>query len=193
MKKKQILIGVCGSFCNHARVLEEFKKLTEDYDLHFVISEQVASTSTRFFEKSSFHRLLQSLSNTEIIETICDSEPIGPRNMYDLMMIAPATATTIGKLANGIYDSSVTLAVKAMQRNSKPILIGMSSNDFIGITGANLLNYSRGKNIFLLPMYQDDIRQKPLSMTSCFELMKDGIEAALEGKQLQPIFREKKQ
>ena len=103
MKKKQILIGVCGSFCNHARVLEEFKKLTEDYDLHFVISEQVASTSTRFFEKSSFHQLLQSLSNTEIIKTICDSEPIGPRNIYDLMMIAPATATTIGKLANGIY------------------------------------------------------------------------------------------
>ena len=193
MKKKQILIGVCGSFCNHARVLEEFKKLTEDYDLHFVISEQVASTSTRFFEKSSFHQLLQSLSNTEIIKTICDSEPIGPRNIYDLMMIAPATATTIGKLANGIYDSSVTLAVKAMQRNSKPILIGLSSNDFIGITGANLLNYSRGKDIFLLPMYQDDIRQKPLSMTSCFELMKEGIEAALEGRQLQPIFREKKQ
>ena len=193
MKKKQILIGVCGSFCNHARVLEEFKKLTEDYDLHFVISEQVASTSTRFFEKSSFHQLLQSLTNSEIIETIRDSEPIGPRNVYDLMMIAPATATTIGKLANGIYDSSVTLAVKAMQRNNKPILIGLSSNDFIGITGANLLNYSRGKNIFLLPMYQDDICQKPLSMTSCFELMKEGIEAALEGRQLQPVFREKKQ
>lgn len=192
MSKPQILFGICGSFCNHARILHELYWLKEDYDLHFVISEHVAAMSTRFFKNSDFRRELNKLSDAAIIDTITESEKIGPNNSYDLMVIAPATANTIAKLVNGIYDTSVTLAAKAMQRNDKPLLIGLSTNDFIGISGANLLRYTSHKHIYTLPMVQDDIVHKPRSMSACFELLKEGIEAALKGEQLQPIFREAK-
>lgn len=190
MGKKQLLIGVCGSFCNHARVLHELYWLKASYDLHFVISEQVATASTRFFTNSEFRAELEKLTDAPIIDTITEAEKIGPQDRYDLMVIAPATANTIAKLANGIYDTSVTLAAKAMQRNDRPLLIALSTNDFIGISGANLLRYISRKHIYTLPMYQDDPIHKPRSMSACFELLKEGIAAALQEEQLQPIFRE---
>lgn len=190
MSKKQILFGICGSFCNHARVLHELYWLKDTYDLHFVISEHVAAASTRFFKNTEFRAELEQLSDAAIIDSITESEKIGPKNCYDLMVIAPATANTIAKLANGIYDTSVTLAAKAMQRNDRPLLVGLSTNDFIGISGANLLHYVSRKNIYTLPMRQDDVVHKPRSASACFDQLREGIEAALQGEQLQPIFRE---
>ncbi len=190
MNKKKILFGICGSFCNHARILKELDKLQEEYELSFVISEHTAAFSTRFFQCDVFRKELQERSRSLIIDSIIESEKIGPQNIYDLMVIAPATANTISKLANGIYDTSVTLAAKAMLRNDKPLLIGMSTNDFIGISGSNLLQLISRKNIYTLPMYQDDIRQKPRSMTARFDLLNEAIAAVYDGKQMQPIFTE---
>ena len=192
MSKKQILIGICGSFCNHERIIQEFHSLQVFYDLHFVISEHTASFSTRFFRSEDFRSELEKITKAPIIDSIVKSETIGPKNCYDLMVIAPATANTIAKLTNGIYDTSVTLAAKAMQRNDKPLLIGISTNDFIGISGCNFLNLLARKGVYTLPMYQDDVQKKPRSMTARFDMMKEGIEAAFLGRQLQPIFQEMK-
>ena len=116
--------------------LENICKL---YDITFVLSECVRTSSTRFFRKEEFRSELEKLSDHPIIDSIVESEKIGPAKAHDLMVIAPATANTVSKLANGIYDGSVTLAAKAMLRNERPVLIGMSTNDFIGASGANLL------------------------------------------------------
>ena len=172
MNKKKILFGICGSFCNHRQVLSELYWLQQDHDITFVLSECVRTSSTRFFRKEEFRSELEKLSD------------------HDLMVIAPATANTVSKLANGIYDGSVTLAAKAMLRNERPVLIGMSTNDFIGASGANLLRLSARKHIYLVPMYQDDPLHKPRSVTSRWDLLKEALDAALQEKQLQPVFTE---
>ena len=190
MNKKKILFGICGSFCNHRQVLSELYWLQQDHDITFVLSECVRTSSTRFFRKEEFRSELEKLSDHPIIDSIVESEKIGPAKAHDLMVIAPATANTVSKLANGIYDGSVTLAAKAMLRNERPVLIGMSTNDFIGASGANLLRLSARKHIHLVPMYQDDPLHKPRSVTSRWDLLKEALDAALQEKQLQPVFTE---
>lgn len=190
MNKKKIVFGICGSFCNHRNVLNELYWLHQEYDITFVISESVSASSTRFFERSAFRAELEKLSDHEIIDSIVESEKLGPMKAHDLMVIAPASANTVSKLSMGIYDTSVTLAAKAMLRNERPVLIGISTNDFIGESGANLLRLSAAKHVFLMPMMQDDPLHKPRSVTSCWHLMKESIEAAAQEKQLQPVFRE---
>lgn len=191
-RKTSVLFGICGSFCNHQKILREIRLLAKRYALQFVLSEITAASSTRFFTREAFRHELEALSEADILDTIVESETIGPANAHDAMVIAPATANTISKLAYGIYDSSVTLAAKAMLRNDKPVLIGISTNDFIGVSGGNLLRLSAQKHIYLLPLYQDDPKSKPRSMTSCWQLLPQAIEAALREEQLQPIFREGK-
>lgn len=188
MNKKQVLFGICGSFCNHKKILDQLAKLTDRYDLTFVISENTAKLDTRFFQHAQFRKALSAFTTHDIIDTIPESEKVGPKNQYDVMVIAPASATTISKLVNGIYDTSVTLAAKAILRNDKPILIGLSTNDFIGISGANLLQLIARKNMYTLPMYQDDIQQKPRSMSARFDVLEEAIEHVLQHQQMQPVF-----
>ena len=188
MNKKQVLFGICGSFCNHKKILDQLAKLIDRYDLTFVISENTAKLDTRFFQHAQFRKALSAFTTHDIIDTIPESEKVGPKNQYDVMVIAPASATTVSKLVNGIYDTSVTLAAKAILRNDKPILIGLSTNDFIGISGANLLQLIARKNMYTLPMYQDDIQQKPRSMSARFDVLEEAIERVLQHQQMQPVF-----
>ncbi|MCI8850176.1 MAG: dipicolinate synthase subunit B [Erysipelotrichaceae bacterium] len=186
---KRILIGICGSFCNHRAVLEQFKKLAEHNHLTFVLTDNVYESSTRFFSRNEFLMKLGELSDDEIIHTIVEAEKIGPKDCYDIMLVAPCTATQCSKLVHGIYDNALTLAAKAMIRNKKNIVIGFASNDALGISGANLFRLCALKYIYVLPMAQDAPFQKAMSMVACWGEMLPTLQKALEDEQLQPIIR----
>lgn len=186
---KRILIGISGSFCNHKAVLKQFKKLAEHNHLTFVVSDLVYESSTRFFSRNEFLTKLGELSDEKIIHTVVEAEKIGPQNCYDIMLVAPCTATQCAKLVHGIYDNALTLAIKAMIRNQKNIVIGFASNDALGISGANLFRLCALKYIYVLPLAQDAPFQKALSMVACWEEMIPTLEKAFENEQLQPIIR----
>lgn len=190
MENKRILIGISGSFCNHANVLKQFQKLAEHNQLTFVLSESVYYTTTRFFERNEFITKLEELSDTAIIHTLVEAEKIGPMNNYDLMLVAPCTATQCAKFVHGIYDSALTLAMKAMIRNQKNIVIGFSSNDALGISGANFFRLLTMKHLYVIPIAQDAPNKKPYSVVALWDLMEEALEKALYDEQIQPILRE---
>jgi dipicolinate synthase subunit B len=154
------------------------------------MSGNAAGTDTRFGKAEDFRARITEICGREPITTIVGAEPIGPKKLLDLLVIAPATGNTIAKLANGISDTSVTLAYKAHLRNGRPIVIAVSSNDALSQNAANLgILLNRG-NHFFVPYGQDDAANKPTSLVADFELLPATIAAALNGKQLQPILTE---
>ncbi|MCI9292234.1 MAG: dipicolinate synthase subunit B [Erysipelotrichaceae bacterium] len=191
MENKHILIGISGSFCNHENVLKQFQALSKKNKLTFVVSESVYYTTTRFFERNAFITKLEEISATPIIHTLVEAEKIGPMNPYDLMLVAPCTATQCAKFVHGIYDSPLTLAMKAMIRNQKNIVIGFSSNDALGISGENLFRLFSMKHLYVMPIAQDAPDKKPLSVVAVWETMEETLDKAFENKQIQPILRER--
>lgn len=191
MENKQILIGISGSFCNHENVLKQFQKLSKKNKLTFVVSESVYYTTTRFFERNAFITKLEEISDAPIIHTLVEAEKIGPMNQYDLMLVAPCTATQCAKFVHGIYDSPLTLAMKAMIRNQKNIVIGFSSNDALGISGENLFRLFSMKHLYVMPLAQDAPNKKPLSVVAVWETMEETLDKAFDNEQIQPILRER--
>ena len=173
MENKHILIGISGSFCNHENVLKQFQALSKKNKLTFVVSESVYYTTTRFFERNAFITKLEEISATPIIHTLVEAEKIGPMNPYDLMLVAPCTATQCAKFVHGIYDSPLTLAMKAMIRNQKNIVIGFSSNDALGISGENLFRLFSMKHLYVMPIAQDAPDKKPLRVVAVWDTMEE--------------------
>lgn len=189
MNRKHILIGICGSFCNHSIVLDELEKIKE-YELTFVLSKNVSTLSTRFMTQEELRNRLSRLTNNPLIETLVDAEKVGPFCKYDLMMIAPCTATCLSRLTYGNYDCPVALSAKAMLRNKKNLLLAIATNDGIGISGINLMTMLQRKRVYVVPMYQDDIVNKENSLIADFSKIEKSISYALENKQLQPVLGE---
>ena len=131
---------------------------------------------------------MESISNKKLINTIKDAEPLGPKDMCDLMVIAPCTGNTLAKLCNGITDTSVTMAAKSLLRVGKPVIIALASNDALGISAQNLGKILNYKNIYLVPLSQDDVVKKPNSLVADFEKISATVEMSLKNKQIQPIF-----
>lgn len=192
VKDQRILVGISGSFCNHAAVLDQLRKLAKHNTLTFVLSEHVYENSTRFFTREELLGQLVGLSDQAIIHTLVEAEKIGPDNCYDVMLATPCTATQCAKLVHGIYDDPMTLAMKAMIRNQKNIVIGFASNDALGISGANMFRLCAMKYIYVIPFAQDAPFQKALSVVALWEECENTIEKALQDEQLQPILRERK-
>ena len=180
---------MCGSFCTleaSFNALEELKN--RNYDILPIMSENAYTTDTRFGKATDFISKLEQMCNKSVIHSIKDAEPIGPRYKPDAMIICPCTGNTLAKLANGITDSSVTMASKAHLRNNRPLVIALATNDALS---ANLINIGKllsRKNIFFVPMKQDDPINKPTSMIANFEMIPKTLESALSGNQLMPIF-----
>lgn len=152
-----------------------------------IMSEMSYNTDTRFGTASHFNTQIANICGNSIIKTVQEAEPIGPKNMLDLLVVLPCTGNSLAKIANGIADTAVTMAVKAHLRNQKPVLIAVSTNDGLGTAAKNigtLLNY---KNLYFLPFSQDDYIKKPNSLVADFEKLPEAAIAALEGKQLQPV------
>ncbi len=185
-----IRAGACmtGSFCTFKKAFDAWRSLKNNgFDLIPIMSEASFSTDTRFYPADASGKIFSEITGREIIRTIREAEPIGPKNLTDITIVMPCTGNTLSKIANGVVDTPVAMAVKSTLRNNKPILIAVSSNDALGIGAKNLGALLSMKNIYFVPFGQDDPEMKPTSLVSKFDLVTEAALAALEGKQLQPI------
>ncbi|NLV35227.1 MAG: dipicolinate synthase subunit B [Clostridiaceae bacterium] len=192
MKLKDLRIGVAltGSFCTFSRVLPELEKIvTEGAEIFPIISEAVAAFDTRFGTSDEWKRKIEAICGKEIIKSIVEAEPIGPKGLLDILAVAPCTGNTLGKLANGITDTTVTMACKAHLRNGRPLLLAPATNDGLGVNAKNLGLLYNAKNIYFVPFGQDDPMKKCNSLVADFELLIPAIESALKGNQLQPMLK----
>ena len=182
-------MALCGSFCTFKAVKEQMKILVErDIELYPIMSYNAYSTDTRFGKAEEHINEIEQICGRKIISTLTDAEPIGPKKMFDILIIEPCTGNTIAKLASGIADTPVTLAAKSHLRNDKPILIAVSSNDALSMAATNIGKLMNNRNVYFVPMRQDDCEKKPRSVVADFSKTYDAIISALQGKQLQPIY-----
>ena len=158
------------------------------FDVLPIMSEISYTSDTRFGKAADFNEQIKNITGKDIIHTIAGAEPIGPKGLIDILIIAPCTGNTIGKLANGITDTPVTMAAKAHLRNGKPLVIAVSTNDALGASAQNIGSLFNRKNVYFVPMRQDDYIKKPTSLVAEFDLITDTVIEAMRGKQLQPVF-----
>ena len=186
------VFAMCGSFCtlNDAFAELEKMKLAEDEILP-VMSEKVYFTDTRFGLARVHVKRLEDICGKAVIHTVCDAEPIGPKMKPDVMVICPCTGNTLAKLANGITDSCVTMAAKSHLRNGKPLVICLATNDALGANLVNIGKLMARKNIYFVPMMQDDPIKKPTSLVADFTKLCDTVTEAGQGRQMMPVFLEK--
>ena len=188
MRKERVGFAVCGSFCTHKAVLDALRQLTEVYETVIpIVSETAAFTDTRFGTSDHLLEMLEDLTGNEVLCDIPSVEPIGPRKLLDVLVIAPATGNTIAKLAAGITDTAVTMAAKAHLRNGGPVVIAMASNDGLSAGARNIGELLVRKNYYFVPFGQDNAVQKPCSLVADFGKLVDTVDAALRGEQLQPM------
>ena len=188
MAEARIGFAVTGSFCTFKAVFPQMRLLTDHgYKVIPIMSENAYSTDTRFGRAADWIREAEEITGEHVIHTIAQAEPIGPKKLLDLLIIAPCTGNTLGKLACGIYDTAPTLAVKSHRRNNRPVLIAVSTNDALAASAAGIGMLMNRKGIYFVPFEQDDFRSKPASCVADFAKILPAAEAALEGRQLQPV------
>ena len=192
MKQPVLGFAMCGSFCTYQPVLEALEELHTVFpDIIPIMSDVSFETDSRFGPAESFRARLETICGHEILHTIPQVEPIGPKALLDALVIAPCTGNTIAKLANGIADTPVTLAAKAHLRNEAPIILAVSTNDGLGASGENIARLRQRKHYYFVPYGQDDPAAKPQSLKADFALLPAALEAALAGRQIQPLLRER--
>ena len=179
--------ALTGSFCTFSQVLPVVEALSARCTVLPILSERSASTDTRFGRAEDLRRRLEALCGRPPITSISEAEPIGPKKLLDALIIAPCTGNTLGKLANGITDSSVTMAAKAHLRNCRPLILAVSTNDGLTASLPNLGTMSCRRHVYLVPFRQDDPVQKPTSLVANMSLIPQTLEAALRGEQIQPV------
>ena len=189
MEKIHVGFALCGSFCMLRKTLEELPRLIgSGFDITPIMSETVYNTDTRFGTAEEFRGILAETTGKKIIHSVAQAEPIGPKKLLDLLIIAPCTGNTLGKLAGGITDTAVTMAAKAHLRNKRPLLIAVSTNDAPSASAKNIGALLNTKNVYFVPMRQDDPENKESSLVADMSMLLSASLSALEGKQLQPIF-----
>ncbi|MGG3889117.1 dipicolinate synthase subunit B [Metabacillus fastidiosus] len=192
LKGKRIGFGLTGSHCTYDAVFPQIEKLVEEgVEVLPVVSHTVQSTTTRFGEGAEWIKRIEEATGNKVIDSIVKAEPLGPKIPLDCMIIAPLTGNTMSKFANAMTDSPVLMAAKATLRNQKPVVLGISTNDALGLNGANLMRLMATKNIYFIPFGQDAPDKKPNSMVAQMTLLQATVEAALENKQYQPVIIEK--
>ena len=189
----KIGFAITSSYCTVEKIMEQVLLLVDlGYDVIPIASPGVISCDTRFGKGRDFKEVLESITGHEVTSTIIGAERFGPKEKLDLLVVAPATGNFIAKLANGITDSPVTMATKATLRNGSPIVIGVSTNDGLGLNGENIMKLLNTKNIYFIPFGQDNYEKKPNSLISHFDMLIPTIEEALSNKQIQPVLKEYK-
>lgn len=188
MIDKTVGFALCGSFCTYAESLQALRDVTQNFSAVVpIMSEISAVTDTRFGTAEDHIQTITELCGRRPLTTIREVEPIGPKGLLDLIIVAPCTGNTLGKLAKGITDSTVTMAVKAQLRNQRPVLLAVSTNDGLGASGPNIMELMQRKHIYMVPFGQDDPENKPTSLKADMGRLTEAAIAALEGKQLQPV------
>ena len=185
----KIVFAVCGSFCNHKNALNALKEIiSKGHEVTPVLSEIVCNTDTRFGKCEDWINKIEELCGKSIIHTISDAEPLGPKISLDALIIAPCTGNTLAKLANGITDTPVCMAAKAHLRSDRPLIISLATNDAMSANLGNIATLLARKNIYFVPMKQDDPEKKPHSLVADLSLLPQTINDALSGKQTRKLF-----
>ena len=181
--------AICGSFCTFSASLSALRGLVEQgEDVQPIMSERAYSTDTRFWLCDEFKKEVERITGRQIIHTIADAEPLGPKMPLDALIIAPCTGNTLAKMANGITDSAVTMAAKAHLRCDRPLLIALATNDGMSQNLCNIGRLLTRRSVYLVPMLQDDPTGKPYSLVADMKRLPEALSAMREGKQLRPLF-----
>lgn len=181
--------ALCGSFCTLSRSLISMRQLVlMGYEVQPIMSPYVYSADTRFMSAEAFREQVREICSREIIHTIDTAEPLGPKTPLEALIIAPCTGNTLAKIANGITDTSVTMAAKAHLRCDRPLLLALASNDSLSQNLPNIAKLLQRKSVYFVPMKQDDPLHKPHSLIADFSRIGECLESALVGKQQRPLF-----
>ena len=185
--------AVTASFCTLKEVLVHITYLKSlGYDVYPIVSENIVKYDTRFGKAKDFIDNIESITGNKVTSNIVDAEKFGPANPMDVMVVMPATGDFLGKMANGITDNPVNLAVKATMRNKKPVVIAVSTNDGLGLSGENIMKLYNNKNIYFVPFGQDNYKDKPNSLIAHYDMLVPTIEEAINNNQIQPVLKEYK-
>lgn len=190
MKNLTIGYALCGSFCTMEKSILQMKKLAENgYKIIPIMSFNASNTDTKFGKSYEFKNEIENICKRKIISTIPEAEPIGPKKMVDIMVICPCTGNSLAKICNAITDTPVIMATKSHLRIQRPVVISLATNDALGMSAQNIGRALNMKNIFFVPLKQDDPKNKPLSLVADFDLLESTITMALNNIQIQPIFK----
>ncbi len=188
MEQVRVGFAFCGSFCTYAQAMAALEQIRARYgDVTPIVSQASVDTDTRFGNAHDHMREMERICGRRVIDTIAKAEPIGPKRLLDVLVVCPCTGNTLAKLANGITDTAVTLAVKAHLRNGRPVVLCPATNDGLAASARNIGALLDKKNVYFVPFRQDDPAEKPASLVADFSLVPDAVAAALEGRQLQPV------
>ena len=179
--------AMCGSFCTYSQVFPIMEQLAKEHNVIPIFSTAACNVDCRFGTAEAHFRKATDISGAAPLHTIEQVEPIGPKKLLDALIIAPCTGNTLAKLAHSIADGPVTMAAKSHLRNGRPVLIAVSTNDALAGAAENIGKLLSRKHYYFVPFGQDDALKKPTSMVARFDLIPDTLEAALEGRQIQPI------
>lgn len=194
MNWQGITVGyaLSGSHCTLPEVMPQIKRFVDaGASVVPIVSATIMTTDTRFGSSNHWQETLRELTGNELISSIVDAEPLGPSKRLDVLTIAPCTGNTTSKLANAMTDGPVLMAAKAQMRNQKPLVLAISTNDGLGLNAANIAKLLVTKNIYFVPFGQDNPQSKPNSLVARMDLVLETCEAALQGKQLQPMLIER--
>ncbi|MDQ0214248.1 dipicolinate synthase subunit B [Oikeobacillus pervagus] len=192
LKGKRIGFGLTGSHCTYDAVFPQIITLVEEgAEVVPVVTYTVKNTETRFGKGEDWVAKIEEATGKKALDSIVSTEPLGPKMPLDCMVIAPLTGNSMSKFANAMTDSPVLMAAKATLRNQKPVVLGISTNDALGLNGVNLMRLMATKNIYFIPFGQDDPVKKPNSMVARMSMLRDTVATAIAGKQFQPVVVEK--
>lgn len=188
LKGIRIGFALCGSYCTYDKVIPEIQVLiNEGAEVFPIMSDNAFTTDTRFGKAQEHIDKIEQVTGKKVIKTIVEAEPLGPKDMIDLLIIAPCTGNTLAKLANAITDTAVLMSAKTLLRNKKPVVLGIATNDGLGMNMKNIGILMNTKNIYFVPMGQDNYENKPNSLMSDMNLILQSVQKALIGEQLQPV------
>lgn len=188
--KKQGSIGFafCGSYCTYAKAMEALRKVAEQWETVIpIVADSGVVTDTRFGEAAAWLAQMEEICGRSPLTSIKEVEPIGPKKLLDALVICPCTGNTLGKLAHGITDTSVTMATKSHLRNGRPVVLAVSTNDGLAGAAENIGKLLARRGFYFVPFGQDDPEGKPRSLVADFEQVSETLIAALEGRQIQPL------
>ena len=178
---------MCGSFCTFEKAVGQMEALSHSYAILPLMSQNAYTTDTRFGKAQDWVRRVEGIAGRPVLHTIVQAEPIGPKGLVDLLAVAPCTGNTLSKIAAGITDTPVTMAAKSALRIGIPVVLCCATNDAMAASGPNLLRLLNTKNVYLVPLRQDDPVKKPRSLVADFSQIPRTIAAALSGVQMQPM------
>ena len=189
MGKTKIGLGICGSYCTYEKLFAVLPSLCEKFDVQPIMTKTAATTDTRFGKAWEHIERIERVTGKRVLTEITEVEPLGPNGVIETLLIAPCTGNTLAKLAGGVTDSAVLMAAKGLLRNGKPVILAPFTNDGLSGSILNIGALLNRKNVYFVPIYQDDAENKPNSVASDLTLAERAVLYALEGRQLEPVLR----